>query len=128
MAKKPTKKRSSAPTQSKSETHVTRITAGESTKKPSKLKQAAAIAKQSRSDKKPAARSAEASSKRSRNPLAALIGYFKGSWYELRQVRWPDRSSTWSLTGALIVFTAFFLLFVVLIDALFKYLFTLIIG
>lgn len=132
MAKKPTKKRASTPSQTKSETHVTRITAGESTKKPSNVKQAMTIARKTRADKKPAKKQVASDSdlgeRRPRNPLAALLGYFKGSWYELRQVRWPDRRSTWSMTGALLLFTGFFVVFVVLIDALFKYLFQLIIG
>lgn len=63
-----------------------------------------------------------------RNPFAALIGYFKGAWYELRQVRWPNRANTWSLTGALLLFTAFFLALIVALDTLFKYLFQLILG
>lgn len=55
------------------------------------------------------------------------VGYFKGAWYELRQVRWPNRKATWSLTLAVILFTAFFVLLVLLLDAGFKYLFDLII-
>jgi preprotein translocase subunit SecE len=54
-------------------------------------------------------------------------GYFKGSWYELRQVRWPDRKSTWSLTLAVLLFTAFFTVLIVLLDDGFKELFKLII-
>ena len=56
-------------------------------------------------------------------PFVALGGYFKGAWFELRQVRWPNRKATWSLTGAVLVFTAFFVVFVVLLDILFKFLF-----
>lgn len=53
--------------------------------------------------------------------------YFKGSWVELRQVRWPNRKATWGLTGAVILFTAFFTLLIILLDAGFKSLFNLII-
>jgi preprotein translocase subunit SecE len=63
-----------------------------------------------------------------RNPLRATGDYFKGAWYELRQVRWPNRKATWSLTGAMLVFTAFFVVLILLLDALFKYLFELILG
>lgn len=59
-------------------------------------------------------------------PFVALGGYFKGAWFELRQVRWPNRKATWSLTGAVILFTAFFVVLIVLLDVLFKYLFELI--
>ena len=58
--------------------------------------------------------------------LSSVGGYFKGAWNELRQVRWPDRKATWSLTLAVIVFSAFFLALIVLLDAAFKYLFEII--
>lgn len=58
--------------------------------------------------------------------LKAIGGYFKGSWQELRQVRWPNRKATWSLTFAVLAFTLFFALLIVLLDAGFKYLFDLI--
>ena len=60
------------------------------------------------------------------NPITAFIGYFKGAWYELRQVRWPNRKATWSLTGAVLAFAAFFVVFILVLDALFKYIFELI--
>lgn len=62
------------------------------------------------------------------SPFVALGGYFKGAWYELQQVTWPNRKATWSLTLALIVFTLFFVVMILLLDALFKYLFELILG
>ncbi len=55
-----------------------------------------------------------------------FFGYLKGSWNELKQVRWPDRRSTWAMTGALLVFTAFFITIILLLDYGFKYLFDLI--
>ncbi len=56
------------------------------------------------------------------------VGYFRGAWQELRQVRWPSRAQTWYLTAAVIIFTGFFVALVLLLDALFKYLFNLMIG
>lgn len=61
-------------------------------------------------------------------PVTATTGYFKGAWYELRQVRWPNRRATWSLTAAVIGFTAVFVILILLLDALFKYLFQLLLG
>ena len=61
-------------------------------------------------------------------PVTATTGYFKGAWYELRQVRWPNRRATWSLTAAVIGFTAAFVILILLLDALFKYLFQLLLG
>jgi preprotein translocase SecE subunit len=61
-------------------------------------------------------------------PFIAIGRYFKGSWYELRQVRWPDRRATWSLTVAVLLFTAFFIVLIVSLDALFKFVFQQILG
>ena len=59
--------------------------------------------------------------------LSKIGQYFKGAWVELKQVRWPDRKASWSLTGAVILFTAGFTTLIVLLDAGFKELFKLII-
>lgn len=64
----------------------------------------------------------------SKNPVKATGGYFKGAWEELRQVRWPNRRATWSLTAAMLIFTAFFVVLILLLDAFFKYIFQLILG
>jgi preprotein translocase SecE subunit len=62
------------------------------------------------------------------NPLKATGGYFAGAWHELRQVRWPDRRATWGMVVALLGFTAFFAIVVLVLDALFKYLFDVMLG
>lgn len=59
----------------------------------------------------------------SRNPFKALGGYFKGAWIELKQVRWPTRGATWSMTLAVLLFTGFFVLLIILLDTGFKWLF-----
>jgi preprotein translocase subunit SecE len=61
-------------------------------------------------------------------PFVSLGAYFKGAWFELRQVRWPNRKATWSLTGAVLLFTAFFVVLIILADILFKYLFEIILS
>jgi len=61
-------------------------------------------------------------------PFRATGSYFKGAWVELRQVRWPTRRATWGMTGAVLAYSAFFVVIVLLLDAGFKYLFELIIG
>jgi preprotein translocase SecE subunit len=58
--------------------------------------------------------------------LFAIGGYFKGAWTELRLVRWPTRRATWGLTFAVILFSGFFVVVILLLDILFKYLFELI--
>lgn len=55
--------------------------------------------------------------------LKVTGGYFKGAWTELRQVRWPNRRATWSLTGAVLAYSAFFVILVLLLDAGFKFMF-----
>lgn len=62
------------------------------------------------------------------SPFTAAAGYFKGAWYELKQVRWPTRRATWGLTGAVLVFSLFFVVLILLLDAAFKYLFDIILG
>lgn len=56
-------------------------------------------------------------------PFSAAARYVVGSWRELGQVRWPNRRTTWSLTGAVLIFTAFFMLLIVALDTGFQYIF-----
>jgi preprotein translocase SecE subunit len=56
-------------------------------------------------------------------PLTGTWGYIANSWNELRQVRWPNRAATWSLTLAVIAFTVFFTIIILALDAGFQYLF-----
>ncbi len=100
-------------------TKITRIKAGDtSTKeqpKESKLKLPKKQPKQPKTDKKPGL-------------LGRITGYFKGSWQELKAVRWPDRKTTWKMTGALILFTVFFAAVILLLDYAFQSLFKLLLG
>lgn len=50
-------------------------------------------------------------------------GYLAGAWNELRQVRWPDRKATWSLTLAVILFSVFFAGIILSLDYLYNELF-----
>jgi preprotein translocase SecE subunit len=116
MAKTPkSPKKSSA---SKIATTVTRITANDSPilKTPSKKKVVSKKATEAKNHSKFI------------RLLLSIGGYFKGAWFELRQVRWPNRRATWGLTLAVLLFTVFFILLVVLLDILFKYLFQIILG
>ena len=60
-------------------------------------------------------------------PLYYMAGYFKGSWQELRKVRWPNRRATWGMTAAVIFFTGFFVALIIFLDWVFSQLFNLII-
>ncbi|MBQ3409872.1 preprotein translocase subunit SecE [Candidatus Saccharibacteria bacterium] len=60
--------------------------------------------------------------------ITAPFRYIHSSWLELRQVRWPSRKSTWAMVLAVLVYTAIFIGFIVLIDALFTLIFNNILG
>lgn len=117
--KKPTAKKAT------SATKVTRITARDTEKV--SAKPTATKTKKATPAKTNAQQGSDPAKKKS-NPFTGLIGYFKGAWYELRQVSWPNRKATWSMTAALLAFTAFFVVMILLLDTLFKYLFELILA
>lgn len=126
----------------KSQNRITRITAGDKAakpKKPSILATAKELAGRTQAEKsnikttrssgaKTKTASKPKNSKSRRNPLSAITGYFRGAWQEIKQVRWPDRRSTWGMVGALIVFTAALFLVIILLDYGFAWLFKLIMG
>ena len=60
--------------------------------------------------------------------LTAPFRYIHSSWLELRQVHWPSRKSTWAMVLAVVVYTAIFVGFIVLVDALFTLIFNNILG
>lgn len=127
MAKKSTKATSKP---SASDENVVRIKAGSSTPKKNETKKektrdAATTASVSA---KPVKEKRAKRKGRGTGVFKAIGGYFKGAWVELRQVRWPNRRATWSLTGAVLIYSAFFVVLVLLLDAGFKYLFELILG
>jgi preprotein translocase subunit SecE len=102
----------------KTEATVVRVSAKADSKKTKKAEEVAAAPAVAPKEKK----------EKGTNPIVAIGGYFKGAWQELKQVRWPNRQATWSMTAALLGFTAFFVVLILLLDALFKYVFQLILG
>ena len=114
-----------APTKKSADTKVTRITASDAgqAEKPAKTKPA--IAKKG---DKAALAPTDTTKHKSKNPLTRLGRYFKGAWHELKQVRWPDRKNTWAMTGALLAFTLFFIVVILVLDFAFSELFKLILG
>lgn len=55
--------------------------------------------------------------------LRAIGGYFANSWRELRQVSWPTRKATWSMTLAVLIFTLILAVIILLLDIGFEQLF-----
>lgn len=94
-----------------SSTTVRRIKANDDAPKKSK---AAKVKKTSTTTKKSTVK---------KNPLKATTGYFKGAWQELKLVRWPTRSATWAMTIAVLLFTAIFIVLILLLDAGFNWAF-----
>jgi preprotein translocase subunit SecE len=114
----------------KSDTKVTRIKASDTAPKSVKKAPAKAVAKAKAAAKatKKADTTSTAPIEAKKNVFARIGGYFKGAWVELRQVRWPNRRATWGLTLAVILFSLFFVVLILLLDTLFKYVFELIIA
>ena len=61
-------------------------------------------------------------------PFVALFNYIRGSWHEIRQVRWPNRKTTWKMLLGVVVYTAIFMVTIFLLDMFFSWLFNLILG
>ena len=101
---------------------ITRITAKDDSPKSTPVIEAKG--KKAAKAKKPRQK---ALGKGKKNISTRIWAYFKGAWVELRLVRWPNRKASWGLTLAVTLFSLFFVAIVVLLDALFKSLFELII-
>lgn len=56
-------------------------------------------------------------------PFVALGHYLRDSWHEIRQVRWPNRKTTWKMVLAVFAYTAIFVVIIMLLDALLTLLF-----
>lgn len=61
-------------------------------------------------------------------PFVALGRYLRDSWHEIRQVRWPNRKLTWKMTLAVFIYCAIFMVFILVLDALFTFIFNLLLG
>ncbi|MDR0397809.1 MAG: preprotein translocase subunit SecE [Candidatus Nomurabacteria bacterium] len=61
-------------------------------------------------------------------PFISIGRYFRLSWIELRQVRWPNRRTTWKLTAMVIVYCIIFAVIITLLDMLFQFIFNKALG
>ena len=61
-------------------------------------------------------------------PFRALGRYIKNSFIEMRQVRWPDRKSSWKMTFSIIIYVVLIAGFIMLLDALFTFVFNKLLG
>ena len=122
---------------------ITRIKAGESSAK--KVDEQAptatrkVVAKDKKLEKTKAKKAREAIKKEKREekdtkkvfilfrPFVAFFRYLRDSWREIRQVRWPNRKTTWKMVFAVFIYTAIFVILISLLDLFFSWLFSLII-
>jgi len=56
-------------------------------------------------------------------PFVAIGRYIRDSWREVRQVRWPDRKTTWKMTISVIVYVLLIAAVIMLLDAFFAFIF-----
>lgn len=124
--------------------HITKITAKPSAEAKAPVETAKSNQKPAKLDQKAAKSAAKAkkskkSDKKNREekplkevfilarPFVALGRYIRDSWREIRRVRWPNRKATWKMTGAVLTYCIAFMVFIVLLDSFFTWLFSLII-
>lgn len=61
------------------------------------------------SKKPPKTKDTKKKSKKTEDPAKdKKVGYFRGSWRELKRVTWPGRKESWIMTFGVIVFTLLF--------------------
>ena len=117
--------------------HVTKIKAKDPNKptpkeeKDKKVEQAAPVAEPAKKVKKEKKAKKDKTNKKPFvlfRPFIAFGHYLRDSWREIRQVRWPNRKATWKMVFAVFVYTAIFVVLIMLLDALFAWLFNLILG
>lgn len=121
-AKKPTTKKSA---DSQESSTVIRISASDNKGSTKKAKRTTKAAKTSTKKSPQVSKTDSVSQQKKNGILRSFFGYFIGAWHELKLVRWPNRKATWGLTIAVLLFSAFFVIFILLLDAGFKYLFEL---
>ena len=118
---------------------ITRIKASDPGKTPEKEVEAPQTVKRVKAAKdsgpskkaaKTAAKAKKAHEKADKKSLAQKESknYFKNAWLELRQVRWPSKKATWKMVLAIFVYTGIFIAIIMLLDALFTWLFGIILG
>ena len=61
-------------------------------------------------------------------PFIAFGRYLRDSWREIRQVRWPNRKTTWKMVLAVFIYSALLITIIMLLDALFTWLFNIILN
>lgn len=121
----PTKKKEA---QKSEDTEITRkvsIKAKNSDNKKVRAKQAADAKKAEKAERKAAKKAAREGKKTFVlfRPFVAIGRYFRDSFREVRQVRWPDRKTTWKMTISVILYVILIAAVIMLLDVLFTFMF-----
>jgi len=61
-------------------------------------------------------------------PFRAIGRYFRDSFRELRQVRWPNRAQTWKITLSVILYVTIIAVIIILLDSLLTFFFDKFLG
>lgn len=115
------KKQTASSTKPSVEVNTKVITNSDTTDNSKKSK---VISKKTKSDKS-SKNSKETKAKKPKIPKilkgkSPFRGYFVGSWREIRQVKWPDRKTSWKLTFSVLVFSVVFSAFLAGLDYAFE--------
>lgn len=110
------------------DTEITRkvsIKAKNSDNKKVRAKQTADAKKAEKAERKAAKKAAREGKKTFVlfRPFVAIGRYFRDSFREVRQVRWPDRKTTWKMTISVILYVILIAAVIMLLDALFTFMF-----
>jgi preprotein translocase SecE subunit len=119
--------------------NITRIKAGSQkkdkksdknaeTKKAEKKQETKPVTKETKEKLSRKEKKAEKKARKAEKKANKEVGYFRGAWQELRQVRWPSRKDTWKMTLSVIVYVLIFAGIIMVLDWIFQAISKLVIG
>ncbi len=123
---------SNQPSKNKTKTNITKITASSNTQQKPELKvqtTTKTLKSPKTSPKSPKTAKTPSTEKPLKNvfilfrPFVAFGRYLRDSWREIRQVRWPNRKATWKMVLAVFFYCAIFMIFILVLDAFFTFIF-----
>ena len=119
-------------------TKITRIKASDSghdekpSEKGSEITRKVSVKAKDNSKKAKAEKAVKAKEARKADKAAAKkekkVGYVRGSFQEIRQVRWPNRKETWKMTFSVLLYVIILATAIMLLDALLQFIFNKLLG
>lgn len=123
---------SNQPSKNKTKTNITKITASSNMQQKPELEvqtTTKTLKSPKTSPKSPKTAKTPSTEKPLKNvfilfrPFVAFGRYLRNSWREIRQVRWPNRKATWKMVLAVFFYCAIFMIFILVLDAFFTFIF-----